>query len=313
MPELSVGDRHWSVEPGCNLLDALLESGQSVAHSCRAGSCGACRVRCLYGEPLDARPDALPASERAAGWRLACQCRVSEDLGVELFDPAQQTLAAEVVGHDWLAPEVLRLRLAAEVPLRYQAGQHLLLWRDHSLARPYSLASLPGEDAFLEFHIDCAGRGGFCDYARRLRPGDPLRLSGLQGGALRYEPEWQERPLWLLATGTGLAPLWAILREALRQGHAGPIHLLHLARSSTEHYLADALDGLAQRHTNLQVTLLEHSQAGAWLQAQRPSRDTRVLLCGAPARVDALARALYLAGLPRGQLYREPYITAAGA
>ncbi|HTO20286.1 MAG TPA: iron-sulfur-binding ferredoxin reductase [Pseudomonas sp.] len=308
MPELSVGDQHWSVEPGRNLLDALLDAGQAVPHSCRAGSCGACRVRCEKGEPLDAQPEALPASERAAGWRLACQCRVSEDLRIELFDPLGQTLPAEVVGHDWLSPAVLRLRLVPERPLRYQVGQHLLLWRDPALARPYSLASLPGEDAFLEFHVDCARAGAFRDHARQLRPGDPLRLSGLQGGALRYEAEWQEAPLWLLAAGTGLAPLWAILREALRQGHAGPIRLLHLARAPAEHYLAGPLQALARQHAQLQVEQLPTDAFDAWLsQGARPPRGTRALLCGAPARVEALARALYLAGLPRSQLHAEAF------
>jgi NAD(P)H-flavin reductase len=308
MPELSVGDQHWSVEPGRNLLDALLDAGQAVPHSCRAGSCGACRVRCVRGEPLDAQPEALPASERAAGWRLACQCRVSEDLRIELFDPLRQTLPAEVVGHDWLSPAVLRLRLVPERPLRYQAGQHLLLWRDPALARPYSLASLPGEDAFLEFHVDCARAGAFRDHVRQLRPGDRLRLSGLQGGALRYEGEWQEAPLWLLAAGTGLAPLWAILREALRQGHAGPIRLLHLARAPNEHYLADPLQALARQHAHLQVEQLPTDAFDAWLnRAARPPRGTRALLCGAPARVEALARALYLAGLPRSQLHAEAF------
>ncbi|HTN30195.1 MAG TPA: iron-sulfur-binding ferredoxin reductase [Pseudomonas sp.] len=308
MPELTVGPRHWTVESGRNLLDALLAAGQPVPHSCRAGSCGACRVRCLQGEPLDTQPDALPASERVAGWRLACQCQVSEDLRIELFDPLSQTLPADVVGHDWLSPAVLRLRLAPERPLRYQAGQHLLLWRDPTLARPYSLTSLPGEDDFLEFHMDCATAGAFRDHARQLRPGDQLRLSASQGGALRYEAEWQEAPLWLLATGTGLAPLWAILREALRQGHAGPIRLLHLARSPAEHYLAGPLQTLARQHPQLQVEQLPAEQLDAWLnQLARPPRGTRALLCGAPTRVEALARGLYLAGLPRNQLHIEVF------
>ena len=202
MPELRVGDRHWSVAPATNLLDALNDAGLSVPYSCRAGSCHACMVRCVSGDPLDAAPDALDADKRAQGWRLSCQCRVTSDLTVEIFDPSRDGLPATVVGADWLSPSVLRLRLNPERPLRYRAGQHLVLWTASGVARPYSLASVPGDDPFLEFHIDCQRQGAFADAARTLQPGDPIRLGELQGGALQYDPDWQDRPLLLLAAGT---------------------------------------------------------------------------------------------------------------
>lgn len=62
MPELHVGERHWSVSTGSNLLDALNQAGVAVPYSCRAGSCHACLVRCL-GEVEDAQPDALSPAQ----------------------------------------------------------------------------------------------------------------------------------------------------------------------------------------------------------------------------------------------------------
>jgi ferredoxin-NADP reductase len=70
-----------------------------------------------------------------------------------------------------------------------------------------------------------------------LQVGDELRLGELRGGALHYDPDWQARPLWLLAAGTGLAPLWGILREALRQGHQGEIRCC-MWHTRAGHYLA---------------------------------------------------------------------------
>ncbi len=244
MPDIRVGERRLAVAAGSNLLDALLAGGIAVPHSCRAGSCHACLVHCLQGEVDDTLPEALDPARREAGWRLACQCRVLGDLVLQPFDPERDGLPARVVACHWLG-DVLRLRLEPERPLRYRAGQHLLLWSDDGVARPYSLASLPHEDPWLEFHIDCSAPGAFCDRARRLAPGALLRLGELRGGALRYEPDWQERPLLLMAAGTGLAPLWGILREALRAEHQAPIQLLHLAR---DHYLASELAELAGRH-----------------------------------------------------------------
>ena len=113
MPELHVGERHWSVATGSNLLDALNLAGVAVPFSCRAGSCHACLVRC-QGEVEDKQPDALTPAQRQDGWRLACQCQVSGDLQVETFDPLRDGLAAKVVGTNWLTANVLRLRLQPE-------------------------------------------------------------------------------------------------------------------------------------------------------------------------------------------------------
>lgn len=308
MPELRVAERQWQVAAGSNLLDALNDAGLAVPYSCRAGSCHACLVRCLQGQPADARPDALAADKRQQGWRLACQCSVEEDLQVALFDPLADGLPAEVSGLDWLSPTVLRLRLEPQRALRYQAGQHLVLWSPNGVARPYSLASLPGEEGFLEFHLDCRQPGAFCDAARQLTIGATLRLGELRGGALHYDPDWQERPLWLLAAGTGVAPLWGIVREALRQEHHGPIRLLHLAHDPQEHYLAPALTALASQHPQLQVELLTPPQLPQALAALRlPSRQTVTLACGSAASVEQFARRMFLAGLPRNQLLADVF------
>ncbi|WP_314387882.1 iron-sulfur-binding ferredoxin reductase [Pseudomonas brenneri] len=307
MPELHVGARHWSVSTGSNLLDALNQAGVAVPYSCRAGSCHACLVRC-QGEVEDKQPDALSPAQRQDGWRLACQCQITGDVQVEAFDPLRDGAAATVLSADWLSPTVLRLRLQPERGLRYRAGQHLVLWAG-TVARPYSLASLPQDDLFLEFHLDCRLPGEFSDLARQLQAGDQLRLGELRGGALHYDPDWQSRPLWLLASGTGLAPLWGVLREALRQDHQGAIRVIHLAHDTSAHYLAEPLAQLAASHENLIVELWTAAQlAGALAQLRLVSRQTLALLCGHPGSVEAFSKRLFLAGLPRNQLLADVFL-----
>jgi len=306
MPEITHGERSWSVSGGSNLLDALNSAGLNVPYSCRAGSCHACMVRCLQGEPEDAQPDALDKDTRLQGWRLACQCRVTEDLRVAVFDPEREGVVGRVEGLDWLGEDILRLRLMPERPLRYRAGQHALLWTVGGVARPYSLASLFGEEAWLEFHIDCRSPGAFSSAARKLVIGDCLRLGQLHAGALHYEPDWQARPLLLLASGSGLAPLWAVLREALRQEHAGPIRLLHFCRG--ESYLQAPLKRLAERHENLSVELIDRQQAQSHLQSLRVTRQELALICGGVGFVEDCAKRMFLAGIPRGQIFCDAFV-----
>ncbi|MGC1328771.1 iron-sulfur-binding ferredoxin reductase [Pseudomonas sp.] len=312
MPEITAGQRHWSVPTGQNLLDALNAQGLNVPYSCRAGSCHACLVHCVRGEPHDRNPDALAPDKRAEGWRLACQCEVVADLQVEVFDPATDGLPAKVQACHWLSPNVLRLRLEPQRSLRYQAGQHLVLWAASGVARPYSLASLPQEDRFLEFHIDCRQPGAFVDQARLMKVGDTVRLGELRGGALHYDPDWQDQPLWLLAAGTGLAPLYGVLREALRQDHHGAIRVLHLAHDAAEHYLREPLAEMAAAHPALQVQLLTAADLAQALGGLRvSSRQTRALMCGSPASVEAFSKRLFMAGVPRSQLLADVFVDRA--
>lgn len=310
MPQLYVADQHWTVPEHANVLDSLNQAGIAVPYSCRAGSCHACLVRCVQGEPADLKPEALSRTQREQGWRLACQCQVVDDLHIEVFDPRRDGVSGEVLSVDWLSPTVLRLRLTPQRPLRYRAGQHLVLWADNHIARPYSLASLPDEDRFLEFHLDCAHPGEFVDAARAFNVGDEVRLGELRGGALRYDPDWQEHPLWLMASGTGLGPLFGVLREALRQDHQGPIRLVHVARDEQEHYLKNDLLALTHIHPNLELEFIERSQLPDFLVRMRlASRQTRALVCGHPDSVEAFAKRLFLAGLGRNQLLADAFVT----
>jgi NAD(P)H-flavin reductase len=237
---------------------------------------------------------------------------VQGDLTLQLFDSAVDGIAANIVSCDWLSATVLRLRLLPERRLRYQAGQHVLLWTPDGVARPYSLASLADADDYLEFHLDCRQAGAFSTAARAFAVGQPLRLGELRGGALHYDHDWHARPLWLLAAGTGLAPLWGVLHEALRQGHSGPIRVLHLAHDATEHYLAEPLAELSAQHANLQVQLVSTADLPVALAELRlVSRQTMALLCGSPASVEVFNRRLYLLGLPRNQILADVFLPRA--
>lgn len=309
-----------SLEAGESVLDALLRHGAAPAYSCRAGACQSCLMRCQSGA-LPARAQAgLRDALRAQGYFLSCVCLPEEDLSIVAADDPGLLCEAEVLAVDRLSPSVVRLRLRPRGPFLYQAGQFVSLLRGDGLARSYSLASLPSEE-FIELHVRELPGGQMSGWiARQLSPGEVVRLRGPAGECV-YTPGDPGRPLLLAGTGTGLAPLYGIVRDALSHGHHGPISLLHGAASAEGLYLVDALCALADAHPNLTYTrCLLQGEPGdgiaigalpALVQRLFPHPNAlRSYLCGDPALVNQLKRGLFLAGAPLREIFSDPFLTA---
>ena len=318
MPILHHGDLHLSLEPGETALDALLRAGVPVPHSCRAGACQSCRLRACAGEPPPAAQVGLKPSQRERGYFLACLCRPASDLTIAVDDDPPQD--AEVLAIDPLSADVVRLRLRPATPLPYRAGQFITLLRADGLARSYSLASLP-DDPTLELHVRVLPRGRMSPWiAHELRPGDHLRVRGPEGDCF-YTLGQPEQPLLLIGTGTGLAPLYGIVRDALRAGHTGPITLLHGALTPAGHYLVDVLSDMSRAHPNLHyLRCALHGEPAEGLQiggieavaaALLPKlAGHRVFLCGDPERVQALRKQCFMRGARMNQILADAFVTA---
>ncbi|QIB52741.1 2Fe-2S iron-sulfur cluster-binding protein [Pseudomonas sp. OIL-1] len=303
MPELRLGNLTLHAGHGENLLDKLLAEGQTVPWSCRGGYCHTCLVQAQPGQAPAEACHTLTAEQREAGWLLSCQCPVVQDMDLRLHDPTCDDLGADVVSVMHV-DNVLILRIAPERPLRFLPGQHLALWLNSQLGRPYSIASLPGEP-WLEFHIRLHASGTFSRAAADLKVDDRLFL-GAATGTLQYDADWQDRPLLLLAAGTGLAPLQAILRHALERGHAAPIELWHW--STGDCYIAKRLEELADRHPLLTIRLQRRAtMADDIRQLRIASRRTMALICGDPGFVEQLRKPLFFAGLPGRQVLDEAF------
>lgn len=309
MPEVHVAGVSLPVEPGANLLDVLQTAGLPVASSCRAGHCQTCLVRSdSPGIPSPARTGLTP-SQQQAGWLLSCQCPVQGDLSIDLHDPSRDGTPASVHSVDQLAPGLLRLRLLVETPLRFRPGQHVSIWATEALARPYSIASLHS-DPWLEFHIRLQRNGAMGAVVNMLAPGDPLTL-GAAAGPLHYDIDWADRPLLLLARGTGLAPIQAIARDALSKGHAQGIDLWHwYSEADGGSYLADELLDLAAAYPALRLHIRQDRHLQSDLKSLRPaSRQTKALAAGRADFVEQLRKPLFMAGLAGRQLINEAFIS----
>jgi ferredoxin-NADP reductase len=154
------------------------------------------------------------------------------------------------------------------------------------------------------------------------RLGDAVRIQGPAGECF-YLPGRPEQSLLLAGTGTGLAPLYGIVRDALAQGHTGPLWLFHGAREPQGLYLVEQLRELASRHSNLHYRpsvlegrLGEGVHVGpldALLRAECPKPvGWRAFLCGNPEQVLSLRKKLFLAGLSLKDIHADAFLPSAG-
>lgn len=307
MPEIQVGEVCIQAEVDEKLLDALLAAGQMVPWSCRAGHCQTCMVQALSGNAPAEATIGLNPEQRQAGWLLACQCPIAQNMRIKLHDPKRDGLSARIASMEVTDGNVLLLELRPGRAVRFQPGQHAVLWLDSQLGRPYSLASQTGE-ANLRFHIRLHPGGAFSEKIQSLQPGDALHL-GPPTGHFHYDPDWQDKPLLLLAGGTGLAPLQAIARHALASGHQAPIELRHW-HGDHGCYLEKELLELASAHPKLSLRLRPRTELAADLtQLRLASRSTLALVCGPPAFVEQLRKPLFMAGLPGRQILDEAFLS----
>lgn len=306
-------------------MDTLLSNGHEVPNSCRAGACQSCLMQATSGAVPGQAQVGLKDTLRAQGYFLACRCQPEGDLAVRLPAPEDVRTAATVSGLERLAEHVLRLRLKPGAPFTYRAGQYATLWRNKAIGRSYSLASVPGQDEELEFHIKIIPGGRFSAWASgELRLGDRLMIQGPSGNCF-YVPESKRKELLLIGTGTGLAPLYGILRNALlAAGHQANIQLFHGAVDPSGLYLADEVQALADQHPNFRyhpAVLGANSSPPAGVHVGSVDElalstvpnlaGSKVYICGDPAFVNRLRKRIFLAGASMGDIYVDAFLPPA--
>ncbi len=321
MPTLRYGEHTLNVEDGKTVLETLESAGIDYPNSCRAGTCQSCMMRVVTGDVPDDANRGVNESKRELGYFLACVCRPTTDLEVVGTDASTST-AATVVGLRRCPGDVLEIRLRCARPLDFRGGQFVTLVRSDGLARPYSLANPTGATE-LELHVRHYPNGAMSNWLAQATPGTELELRGPYGECF-YVADDLDRPLLLVGTGTGLAPLYAIVQDALAAGHRGPITLLHGARHSAALYHREELATLAANHPNLEVvaSALEVEKGDdvdntpidtlALARANTADRSNlRVFLCGDPALIRGLRRRLFLAGVPLRAIAADAFVPAA--
>ncbi|MET0268632.1 MAG: 2Fe-2S iron-sulfur cluster-binding protein [Duganella sp.] len=314
------------VAAGDNLLTVLRDNNIPISYSCTAGRCGTCRCKVLSGHVVETGQEAKITNPNEGRYVLACLCTLNESCVIEVPEPDEivthpaRILKAEVVAIDDATHDIRRIVLRCSKPLSFSPGQYAMLQFTPEHIRPYSMACLD-TDGQLEFHVRLVPDGRVTGYIREhLKVGDSVRVSGPMGTA--YLRRKHQGPMLLIAGGTGLAPVLAILRGALAAGMTNPMHVYFGVRSPADIYCAEQLTALAHSHPNVQVQIIvamgdRAGQHRAGLVTDAVAADLpnlegwRAYLCGAPPMVDAATLLLRRRGIQPEHVHADAFYASA--
>lgn len=315
-----------SFDVGVNesVLVAALRQQVNLAHECTFGGCGTCRVKLVEGVvDYEEFPMALTHEEAQQGYALACQARPRSDLVISIASAlegvtAPQRCIAIVREVRLLGADVANLRL--ELPdvdeLAYQPGQYMNVHLGDGTHRSFSMASLPAA-GLVDFHVRRIAGGRFTEaQVDRLSPGDALDVE-LPLGTFRFHAE-DYRPILMVATGTGLAPIKSMLESLMDAPDCPPVWLYWGMRDEAGLYLHDEIRNWAARLYAFQYVPVLSRASTEWdgrcghvqqaVVADLPDlSEHSIYLCGAPGMIHD-AKQLFLAhGADLDHIYTDAF------
>ena len=310
------------------LLQAALDAGFTLPYGCRIGACGSCRGKVLdgvvdHGTHMDG---ALSLVDRAEGLALFCCAKARSDLVLECREVGSakdipvRILPCRVQGLERVAPDVMvmTLKLPTNERLQFLAGQYIEFMLKDGKRRAFSIANAPHDDALLSLHIRHIPGGSFTGHVfDGMKVKEILRLQGPLGTFFLREDS--DKPMILLAGGTGFAPIKALVEHAIHIGVERPMHLYWGARDRAGLYLPELPRGWAAAHPNLSYVpvLSDEPWDGrrglvhkAVLEDHPDLSGFQVYACGAPAMIDAARTEFSAAGLPAEEFFADSFTYA---
>ncbi|MFY8055397.1 MAG: CDP-6-deoxy-delta-3,4-glucoseen reductase [Limnohabitans sp.] len=329
--------RTFSAQSDETLLAAGLRQGIGMPYGCKDGACGSCKCKKISGEVTHGnhQEKALSAAEEANGFVLTCCATAHSDVVLESRQVTEEgafpikkmpvrVLSLEKKSDDVM---VVKLQLPANDVMQFHAGQYVdFLLRDGD-RRSYSMANAPhtlvaGSPA-IELHIRHMPGGKFTDHVfGAMKEKEIQRIEGPQGSF--YLREDSNKPIVLLASGTGFAPIKAMLEHMQHKGITRPTRLYWGGRRPGDLYLHDWVQTqlAAMPHVTYIPVVSDALPQDAWtgrtgfvhlavLQDTPNLSGFEVYACGAPIVVDS-ARADYTqAGLSNDDFYADAFTSAA--
>ncbi len=326
--------RSFSVEPGETLLAGGIRQGVGLPYGCKDGACGSCKCKKISGTVVHGnhQDKALSAAEEAAGMVLTCCATATSDLVLESRQVSLEgalpvrKMPARISNMARKSPDVmqLQLQLPASESFQYRAGQYLdVLLRDGA-RRSYSMANAPHTGPALELHVRHMPGGRFTDLVfGSMKERDIVRIEGPMGSF--YLREDSAKPVVLLASGTGFAPIKALIEHMQERQITRPATLFWGGRRPHDLYMDDwARAQCAVMPTLSYVPVVSDAlpedgwQGRTGFVHQAVLEDIpdlsgyQVYACGAPVVVESAQRDFSdLAGLDEAEFFADAFTSEA--
>ena len=316
------------------VLGAAIRAGIGLPYGCKNGACGSCKGKVVGGSVVHKahQQRALGDDEKSAGYALFCCAIAQDDLVLEArevggsSDYPVRKMPSRVASMRLAAPDVMivTLQLPASEALAYRAGQYIEFLLRDGKRRSYSMASAPSLDAPLEFHIRFMAGGLFTEQVfNTMKERDILRFEGPHGSFFLREES--DKPIVLLASGTGFAPIKALVEHMIHLGSTRPVSLYWGGRRPLDLYMHELCEQWAAILPDFcYVPVVSHALPedhwrgrtgfvhAAVLHDIADLSGYQVYACGAPVVVDS-ARSDYVAkaGLPQDEFFADAFTTEA--
>jgi CDP-4-dehydro-6-deoxyglucose reductase len=329
--------RLFTAEPDEAMLAAGIRQGIGLPYGCKDGACGSCKCKLVSGRVVHGphQSKALSADEEAAGYVLTCCGVAQSDVVIESRQVTEvgafpikkmpvRVSALERASHDVM---VLRLQLPASDTFQYHAGQYVeFLLRDGD-RRSYSMANAPHTQTAapsLELHVRHMPGGKFTDHVfGPMKEKDILRIEGPYGSFFLREDS--DKPMVLLASGTGFAPIKAVIEHMQFKGITREATLYWGGRRPADLYQSAWIEARLAEMPNLRYVpvvsnaLPDDEWTGrtgfvheAVLQDLPDLSGHEVYACGAPIVIDSARRDYTtMAGLPEEAFFADSFTSAA--
>ena len=333
--EVHPGPRRIVAMPGETLLEAGLRAGLALPYECRNGGCRVCVCSVLQGEVDHGmyQPEALTDEMRGGGKALMCCATALNDVAIEVdvqsIDPGGvapvMRREARIESMRPLSDDVMQvlLSLPGGERMDFGAGQYINILLEGGQARAYSFANAPHDNALIELHVKLFPGGLFSPRVfNSLKPGDTLPMEGPFG---RFTLRPGERPILLVATSTGFAPLRSIVLDAFHRGMRRPMRLYWGARQRGDLYMQDECERWQREHDNFRfIPVLSREPPEAWsgrrghvhtaiLEDFPDLRDHEVYVCGSVQLVSSAVPAFLARGLGEDACFTDVFTPAQAA
>jgi len=319
------------------ILTAAIRAGIGLPYGCKDGACGSCKSRLLEGRVIHGahQHKALSVAEEEAGLILPCCATPQTDCVIEArmvpgageYPVLKMPCRVIAIQRPTADVAVLRLQLPANQSFRYRAGQYVeFILRDGS-RRSYSMANAPGHlgtPPAIELHLRHMPGGKFTDHVfSTMKDRDILRMEGPYGSFFLREDS--AKPIVLLASGTGFAPIKAIIEHMRDKAIERPAVLYWGCRSRADLYQHEWAEQAAAASPTLRyVPVLSepkpddqwHGRTGlvhrAVMQDLPDLSGHQIFACGAPVMVESAKRDFVAAcALPEGEFYADAFTSEA--